>query len=106
MFYCKLTYEEVFVSRFLSCLICGCAILLAGCTTAMYTRPATVNKNPNRYRFTIETGGFSGASVADQRAVQEIKKFMAEKGYKSYKIIHRTDEFIPSGFKYIVQFYR
>lgn len=81
-------------------------LLLNGCTTAMYTVPTASISTPDRYSFTIETGGFSGAEVADQRAIQEIQKFMSTKGYKKYEIIQRTDEFIPSGFKYLVQFYR
>ena len=78
--------------------------LLAGCTTAMYTAPSAIATTPNTYNFTIETGGFSGATTADQRAVTEINKFMTAHGYLSYKILHRTDEFIPSGYKYTVQF--
>jgi hypothetical protein len=78
--------------------------LLSGCTTAMYTSPTPVNTQPNTYSFTIGTGGFSGATEADQRAITEFNKFMKTHGYTSYKIIHRTDEFIPSGFKYVVQF--
>lgn len=81
-------------------------MLLTGCTTAMYTKPSPISSTPNTYQFTIETGGFSSAGTADQRATQEIEKFMAENGYTKYKIIHRTDEFIPSGFKYVVQFYK
>lgn len=79
-------------------------LLLAGCTTAMYTAPTPLAAN--KYNFTIEVGGFSGGSVADQRAIQEINKFMAQKNYKRYKIINRTHKLIPSEFKYIVQFYR
>lgn len=94
----KFNYKLISVLLMLLC--------LSACTTAMYTSPSPVNANQDRYEFTIETGGFSGAAVADQRAVQEFKKFMAERGYTSYKLIHRTDEFIPSGFKYTVQFYR
>lgn len=81
-------------------------LLLAGCTTAMFTDPSPVAACPNRYQFTIETGGFCAAETADQRAISEIEKFKAKNCYKKYEIIHRTDEFIPAGFKYVVQFYR
>jgi len=81
-------------------------LFLTGCTTAMYSSPSRIDSTQNRYEFTIETGGFSGASTADARAVQEIKKYMTKHGYTKYKIIHRTDEFVPSGFKYEVQFYK
>jgi hypothetical protein len=80
--------------------------LLSACTTAMYTKPTVIPSVPNTYNFTIETGGFSGAKVADQRAIQEIEKFMGENNYKRYEIVQRKDIFIPSGFKYIVKFYR
>lgn len=80
--------------------------LLSGCTTAMYSEPSPIGQTPNRYSFTIETGGFSGAETADQRAIQEIEKFMKKNNYCRYEIIQRKDEFIPSGFKYTVQFYR
>lgn len=92
----KMTFSLVTIILILS--------LLSGCTTAMYSAPSVVNASQNRYEFFIATGGFSGAGTADQRAIQEINKFMAEKGFKTYKIIHRTDKFIPSGFEYIVEF--
>lgn len=79
---------------------------LCGCTTGMYSDPSLVDSSKNKYQFFIATGGFSGAGTADQRAIQEINKIMAAKGYKTYKIINRTDKFIPSGFEYTVEFSR
>lgn len=96
------------MKNFLCAMALGAATmsLLSGCTTAMYTAPSAIGTTPNTYNFTIETGGFSGASTADQRAVTEINKFMSANGYTSYKILNRTDEFIPAAYKYTVQFYK
>lgn len=77
---------------------------LAGCTTAMYSDPSPVTSNKDQYEFFIATGGFSGAETADKRLVQEVNKFMPQHGYHTYKIVKRTDKFIPSGFDYVVQF--
>lgn len=93
-------------TRLMSFAFGAVALALTGCTTAMYTKPSALGSMPDRYNFTIETGGFSGAGTADQRATQEIEKFMENNKYKRYEIVQRKDEFIPSGFKYIVQFYR
>jgi aconitase B len=42
----------------------------SGCTTAMYTNPSPVDTSKNKYEFFIATGGFSGATEADQRAIR------------------------------------
>tara|TARA_R110000868_G_scaffold8205_3_gene42427 strand:+ start:18941 stop:19231 length:291 start_codon:yes stop_codon:yes gene_type:complete len=96
------------MKKLLSCLFAGTLFLFAvtGCTTAMYSAPSAVAKTQNQYQFTIETGGFSGSTTADKRAIAEITTFMKQHNYTRYKIVHRTDEFIPSGFKYVVQFYK
>lgn len=78
--------------------------ILSGCTTAMYSGPSTVDASKNSYEFFIATGGFSSTGTADERATQEINKFMSAKGFRTYKIVQRTDKFIPSGFDYIVEF--
>ena len=80
--------------------------LVGGCTTAMYSQPAAISTTQNIYSFTIKTSGFAGGDTADQRATSEINAFMAANGYKTYKILSRTDEFSPSGYKYTVQFFK
>ena len=80
--------------------------VLTGCTTAMYTAPKQIVSAQNQYEFTIEVGGFTGGSVVDKRAIEEINQHMNAHGYKRYKIIHRKHIVIPSMYKYIVQFYK
>ncbi|HEX4045380.1 MAG TPA: hypothetical protein VHZ76_06935 [Gammaproteobacteria bacterium] len=80
------------------------AFCITGCTTAMYFDPSLVDAQKHQYEFYIKTGGFSGPDTADQRAMQEINKFMVANGYSKFKIIHRIYKFIPSGFDYLVEF--
>ena len=82
------------------------SLILGSCTTAMDSQPSSLKTHNNRYEFFIETGGFSGAKQADQRLSKEAVNFMTLNNYKSYKVVDRTDQFIPSGFKYIIQFSR
>jgi len=74
------------------------------CTTATYGKPF-VQTGTNEYTFKIYTGGFAFKGTATERAQEEIKKFMEQNDYKSYKIISSHYELFPlSGTVFKVEF--
>ncbi len=86
-------------------LIAACFAAVAACTTATYGQDfQPFGSQPDTYQIKIYVGGFSGTDTADDRAKQEIARFMQQHGYSSYTIVNETRSFIPSYFLYTVQF--
>ncbi|KTC65317.1 Uncharacterised protein (plasmid) [Legionella adelaidensis] len=80
-------------------------VLLIGCTTATYLGLQQDNI-PDQYKLKVYIGGFSGGQSADNTAQARFKEFMAKNNYTSYKVIDRTQNYVPSYFEYTVKFYR
>ena len=65
-----------------------------------------VTKVRDIYTFRVYVNLFAGVADAEYRAKQEIKKFLKDNGYSSYKIINRRDHFFLRYYDYTVQFKR
>jgi hypothetical protein len=72
--------------------------------TATYGQGFTPISLSGEFSIRIYVGGFAGPNTADERFNIELEKFLIEKNYKSYKLISRRYNFIPSYFEYIVAF--
>ena len=77
---------------------------IAGCTTALYGKTFEETQATDEYTIKVYTGGLAFRDVATERVKEESEKFMAQKGYRSYKIISSRYELAPSGVVFIVQF--
>lgn len=58
------------------------------------------------YTLRVYVNLFAGVADAEREAKQEIKKFLKDEGYSSYKIINRRDHFFLRYYDYTVQFKR
>jgi hypothetical protein len=74
--------------------------------TALYGQGFKPTDTRDRYSIKVYVGGFAGPKTAEERVNQEIGIFCNENGYKSYEIIYRGYNLIPSYFEYIVQYSR
>ncbi|MEJ1462210.1 MAG: hypothetical protein RPU15_02910 [Candidatus Sedimenticola sp. (ex Thyasira tokunagai)] len=84
-----------------------CLSMLIGCTTASYgLKPTPVTEQKDTFTFKIFTGGFAGGEASDKRASEEFDLYKNENDYKSYKILNKQYELVPSGFVYTVRFFR
>lgn len=72
--------------------------------TATYGQGFTPISSSGDYSIRIYVGGFAGPNTADERFNKELEKFLIEKNFKSYKLISRRYNFIPSYFEYITAF--
>ncbi len=53
----------------------------------------------------IYTGGSAGANAAEDKAVNEIEKFMKNNSYTDHRILSRKFNFFPSYYKFLVKFH-
>ena len=81
-------------------------LVLSGCTTATYNGFVKDRQLGDQYSLKVYIGGFSGGETADDKADMEIKKFMKENKYSSYKVLDRQHNYVPSYFEYTVKFYK
>ena len=72
--------------------------------TATYGQGFTKISLSDEYSIRIYVGGFAGPNTADERFNQELNKFLMENKYKSYTLVSRRYNFIPSYYEYIVAF--
>jgi hypothetical protein len=83
------------------------AVVLPACTTANYgIAPASVQDKADTYMFKMYVGGFSGGETADAAVKPDIEAFQRKNNYKSYKVLDKRYNFVPSYFEYTVQFSR
>lgn len=80
---------------------------LSGCTTATYgIKPAPVAGQHDTFKFKIFTGGFAAGGTADDRVVDELEQHKTANGYRSYTIVDKRYNIVPSYFEYTVKFAR
>jgi len=80
-------------------------LAFSACTTATYGDPFTADRRaPDEYMLRIYVGGLSGQATADESAQKEIDRFMLSHGYKSFRLLDRTHNWVPSYFEYRIQF--
>lgn len=84
--------------------LCGLLPFIQACATATYGKAFEQTPTPGQYTSKIYTNAFASQKEATDRLNEESKKFMAEKGYKSYKIISTKTETFPSAVTFVVQF--
>jgi hypothetical protein len=77
---------------------------IQGCATATYGKAFEQTQTQGQYTAKIFTNAFASQKEATERVNEESKKFMAEKGYKSYKIISTKVETFPAAVTFVVQF--
>jgi hypothetical protein len=97
------------LDNFLGAVLVGAsfAVLTVGCTTANYgLKPAAVDEQKDTYRFKLFVGGFSGGETADKAVQPDIEEYRKNNGYKSYTIVDKRYNLIPSYFEYTVRFNR
>jgi hypothetical protein len=80
---------------------------ISGCMTATYGKNFEQAQSQDQYTLTIYTNAFASQKEATERVNEESKRFMTEKGYKSYNIVSTKSESFPvSKVTFIVQFTR
>lgn len=88
-------------------LIALSVFFVTGCTTANYgLAPTAIQDQKDTFKFKIFVGGFSGGETADNAAKGDLETYQKNNGYKTYKIIDKQYNLIPSYFEYTVQFSR
>ena len=79
-------------------------VVMPSCTTASYGNKFVLDDQAaDQYRFKIYVGGLQ-FSPPDYQAEKRIKEFMTGKDYKSYEIVNRHYNAIPSYYEYTVRF--
>lgn len=79
--------------------------VFTGCTTANYgLKPTSVENQKDTYKFKVFVGGLSGPETADKSVADDLEFYKTNNGYKSYTIIDRQYNFIPTYYEYTVQF--
>lgn len=77
----------------------------SGCTTANYgLKPISIENQKDTYKFKVFVGGMSGPETADKSVANDLESYKINNGYKSYTIIDRRYNFIPTYYEYTVQF--
>jgi hypothetical protein len=77
------------------------------CTTANYgLAPTSVDAKKDTFTFKIFSGGFTGGETADASVKKDIERYQQANGFKTYKLLERRYNVIPSYFEYTVQFDR
>lgn len=94
------------LKSFLTTLLFTMAItMIAGCTTANYNlKPGVVENQKDTYKFKVFIGGLSGPETADKSVKDDLESYKINNGYRSYKILDRQYNFIPTYYEYTVQF--
>lgn len=86
-------------------LIIASFTVFSGCTTANYAlKPASVENQQDTYKFKVFVGGLSGPETSDKAVVGDLESYKTNNGYKSYTIIDRRYNFIPTYYEYTVKF--
>jgi len=86
-------------------ILLGLLPFIQGCATATYGKAFEQTQTQGQYTAKIFTNAFASQKEATERVNEESKKFMAEKGYKSYKIISTKVETFPiSAVTFVIQF--
>jgi hypothetical protein len=86
-------------------ILLGLLPFIQGCATATYGKAFEQTQTQGQYTAKIFTNAFTSQKEATERVNEESKKFMAEKGYKSYKIISTKVETFPiSAVTFVIQF--
>lgn len=81
--------------------------VFTGCTTANYgLKPTSIEDQKDTYKFKVFVGGLSGPDTADQSVANDLESYKTNNGYKSYTILDRRYNFIPTYYEYTVQFSR
>ena len=89
----------------LSAALLGLLPFIYGCATATYGKTFEQTQTQSQYTAKIYTSAFASEKQATERLDQESKKFMAEKGYKSYKVVSSKSASFPVSFvTFVVQF--
>lgn len=79
-------------------------LITTSCTTASYGDKFVPDSQiTDQYRFKIYVGGLQ-VTPPDSQAEKRIKGFMVGKDYKSYEIVNRHYNAIPSYYEYTVRF--
>lgn len=85
-------------------ILLGLLPFIQGCATATYGKAFEQTQTQDQYTAKIFTNAFASQKEATERVNEESKKFMAEKGYKSYKIVSTKVETFPSAVTFVIQF--
>lgn len=79
--------------------------VFTGCTTANYgLKPTSLQDQKDTYKFKVFVGGLSGPETADKSVANDLESYKISNGYKSYTILNREYNFIPTYYEYTVQF--
>lgn len=79
--------------------------VFTGCTTANYgVKPTSSQDQKDTYKFKVFVGGLSGPETADKSVANDLESYKINNGYKSYTILNREYNFIPTYYEYTVQF--
>ncbi len=79
--------------------------VFTGCTTANYgLKPASVENQQDTYKFKVFVGGLSGPETSDKAVAGDLESYKTNNGYKSYTILDRRYNFIPTYYEYTVKF--
>lgn len=80
-------------------------ITFSGCTTANYNlKPGVVENQKDTFKFKVFVGGLSGPDTADISVKNDLESYKINNGYKSYTILDRQYNFIPTYYEYTVKF--
>lgn len=86
-------------------ILVGLIPFIHGCATATYGKTFEQTQTQSQYTAKIYTSVFASEKQATERLDEESKKFMAEKGYKSYKVVSTKSTSFPVSFvTFVVQF--
>lgn len=79
--------------------------VFTGCTTANYgVKPTSLQDQKDTYKFKVFVGGLSGPETADKSVANDLESYKINNGYKSYTILNREYNFIPTYYEYTVKF--
>jgi hypothetical protein len=86
-------------------LILAAAIALCACATTV-APPAPLEGRPDVQRFRVYTAIGVPEARADADAGQEIEAFRTRNGYRSFTVLERRWNHLPTFFEYLVRFDR
>lgn len=79
--------------------------VFTGCTTANYgLKPTSIEDQKDTFKFKVYVGGLSGPETADKSMANDLELYKINNGYKSYAIVDRRYNFIPTYYEYTVKF--
>lgn len=79
--------------------------VFTGCTTANYgLKPTSIEDQKDTFKFKVYVGGLSGPETADKSMANDLELYKINNGYKSYAIVDRRYNLIPTYYEYTVKF--